>query len=127
MTSDRKMIPAVRHVLKVVSMGMLTGDDKPAVLGGPMAGKYLRIFVDGVQWGALDYLILDLLLFTGNTQSTLAQSMPLSDVVIVTTPRAVSLKIVHRGLRMSEKGAGQDSRDRREHAHFHLPSLRREH
>jgi ATP-binding protein involved in chromosome partitioning len=68
-----------------------------------MVGKYLKMFVDGVQWGALDYLILDLPPGTGDTQLTLAQSMPLSGVVIVTTPQAVSLKIARRGLRMFEK------------------------
>ncbi len=103
MTPDGKMIPAERHGLKVVSMGMLTGDDKPAVLRGPMVGKYLKMFVGGVQWGPLDYLILDLPPGTGDTQLTLAQSMPLSGVVIVTTPQAVSLKIARRGLRMFEK------------------------
>ncbi len=84
-------------------MGMLTGDDNPAVLRGPMVGKYLKMFVDGVQWGTLDYLILDLPPGTGDTQLTLAQSMPLSGVVIVTTPQDVSLKIARRGLRMFEK------------------------
>jgi ATP-binding protein involved in chromosome partitioning len=103
MTADGKMIPAQRHGLKVVSMGMLTGDDNPAVLRGPMVGKYLKMFVGGVQWGELDYLILDLPPGTGDTQLTLAQSMPLSGVVIVTTPQAVSLKIARRGLRMFEK------------------------
>ena len=103
MSADNKMIPAQRHGLKVVSMGMLTGDDKPAVLRGPMVGKYLKMFVDAVQWGPLDYLILDLPPGTGDTQLTLAQSMPLSGVVIVTTPQAVSLKIARRGLRMFEK------------------------
>lgn len=103
MTADSRMIPAQRYGLKVVSMGMLTGDDQPAVLRGPMVGKYLKMFVDGVQWGELDYLILDLPPGTGDTQLTLAQSMPLSGVVIVTTPQAVSLKIARRGLRMFEK------------------------
>ncbi|MFT5721126.1 MAG: ATP-binding protein involved in chromosome partitioning [Motiliproteus sp.] len=103
MTSDSMIIPAQRHGLKVVSMGMLTGDDNPAVLRGPMVGKYLKMFVDGVQWGELDYLILDLPPGTGDTQLTLAQSMPLSGVVIVTTPQDVSLNIARRGLRMFEK------------------------
>ena len=103
MTADNRMIPAQRYGLKVVSMGMLTGDDQPAVLRGPMVGKYLKMFVVGVQWGELDCLILDLPPGTGDTQLTLAQSMPLSGVVIVTTPQAVSLKIARRGLRMFEK------------------------
>jgi ATP-binding protein involved in chromosome partitioning len=102
-TPEGKMIPAQRHDLKVVSMGMLTGDDNPAVLRGPMVGKYLKMFVSGVDWGQLDYLIIDLPPGTGDTQLTLAQSMPLSGVVIVTTPQAVSLKIARRGLRMFEK------------------------
>lgn len=103
MTQDNRIIPAQRYGLKVVSMGMLTGDDKPAVLRGPMVGKYLKMFVAGVQWDELDYLILDLPPGTGDTQLTLAQSLPLSGVVIVTTPQAVSLKIARRGLRMFEK------------------------
>jgi ATP-binding protein involved in chromosome partitioning len=102
-TPEGRMIPAERHGLKAVSMGMLTGDDNPAVLRGPMVGKYLKMFVGGVQWGPLDYLILDLPPGTGDTQLTLAQSMPLSGVVIVTTPQDVSLKIARRGLRMFEK------------------------
>jgi len=84
-------------------MGMFTGDDNPAVLRGPTVGKYLKLFLHGVHWGSLDYLILDLLPVTGGTQLTLAQSKPLSGVVIVTTPQAVSLKIAHRGFRMFQK------------------------
>jgi ATP-binding protein involved in chromosome partitioning len=102
-TQDGRMIPAERYGLKVVSMAMLTDDDQPAVLRGPMVGKYLKMFVSGVQWGSLDYLILDLPPGTGDVQLTLAQSMSLSGVVIVTTPQAVSLKIARRGLRMFEK------------------------
>jgi ATP-binding protein involved in chromosome partitioning len=103
MTADSRMIPTQRYGLKVVSMGMLTDDDQPAVLRGPMVGKYLKMFVAGVEWGELDCLVLDLPPGTGDTQLTLAQSMPLSGVVIVTTPQAVSLKIARRGLRMFEK------------------------
>ena len=88
-TPEGRMIPAERHGLKVVSMGMLTGDDNPAVLRGPMVGKYLKMFVGGVQWGLLDYLLLDLPPGTGDTQLTLAQCMPLSGVVIVTMPQDV--------------------------------------
>ena len=83
-------------------MGMLTGDDKPAILRGPMVSKYLRMFIGNVQWGNLDYLILDLPPGTGDTQLTLTQSVPLSGAIIVTTPQDVSLKIARRGLRMFE-------------------------
>jgi len=96
-------VPPVRFGMKVMSMGMLTGDDAPAILRGPMVTKYLRMFVEGVAWGKLDYLILDLPPGTGDTQLTLAQSTPLSGAIIVTTPQDVSLNIARRGLRMFEK------------------------
>ena len=102
MTPDNKIIPADRHNLKVMSMGMLTVDDNPAILRGPMVGKYLSMFIGSVKWGQLDYLLLDLPPGTGDTQLTLAQSFPLSGAVIVTTPQDVSLKIARRGLRMFE-------------------------
>ncbi|QDM15829.1 DUF971 domain-containing protein [Tardiphaga sp. vice352] len=101
-TPDGKIVPADRHNLKVMSMGMLTGDDSPVILRGPMVGKYLKMFIGTVQWGRLDYLILDLPPGTGDTQLTLAQSYPLSGAIIVTTPQDVSLKIARRGLRMFE-------------------------
>src|ERR1700736_4103965 len=102
-TPDGKVIPAERHGVKTMSMGMFTDEDTPAVLRGPMVGKYLRMLIGGVQWGHLDYLILDLPPGTGDTQLTLAQSRTLSGPVIVTTPQDVSLKIARRGLRMFEK------------------------
>jgi len=101
-TPDQKIVPAERYGLKVISMGMLTSDDAPAVLRGPMVSKYLRMFISNVQWGNLDYLILDLPPGTGDIQLTLAQSVPLSGAIIVTTPQDVSLKIARRGLRMFE-------------------------
>jgi len=101
-TADGKIVPVDRHNLKVMSMGMLTGDDNPAILRGPMVTKYLRMFIGSVEWGHLDYLLLDLPPGTGDTQLTLAQSYPLSGAIIVTTPQDVSLKIARRGLRMFE-------------------------
>jgi len=99
---DGKMVPPEPHGLKVISMGMLRGDDDPAILRGPMVGKFLSFFIGSVQWGQLDALILDLPPGTGDTQLTLAQSFPLSGAIIVTTPQDVSLKIARRGLRMFE-------------------------
>ena len=101
-TPDRELIPPAAYGLKVISMGMLTGDDNPAILRGPMAGKYLKLFIGDVQWGQLDALVFDLPPGTGDTQLTLVQSIPLSGAVIVTTPQDVSLKIARRGLRMFE-------------------------
>lgn len=102
-TPDGRAIPAERYGVKTMSMGMFTSEDTPAVLRGPMVGKYLRMLIGGVQWGELDYLILDLPPGTGDTQLTLAQSLTLSGAVIVTTPQDVSLKIARRGLRMFQK------------------------
>lgn len=103
MTPDRKVVPATVLGVKLISMGMLTDDDKPAILRGPMVTKYLRMFVTQVDWGALDVLLLDLPPGTGDIQLTLAQAFPLSGSVVVTTPQDVSLKIVRRGLRMMEQ------------------------
>ncbi len=101
-TPDKQIIPPTAYGLKVMSMGMLTGDDNPAILRGPMAGKYLKLFIGDVQWGQLDALVFDLPPGTGDTQLTLVQSIPLSGAVVVTTPQDVSLKIARRGLRMFE-------------------------
>lgn len=100
--ADGRMIPAEGHGLKAVSMGLLRDDDNPAIVRGPMVTKYLQMLVGQVDWGQLDYLILDLPPGTGDTQLSLAQSLRLSGVVIVTTPQDVSLKIARRGLRMFE-------------------------
>ena len=102
-TDEGRAIPIERHGIATISMAMITGDDTPAVLRGPMVSKYLKMFIDATQWGELDYLLLDLPPGTGDTQLTLAQSFPLSGAVIVTTPQDVSLKIARRGLRMFER------------------------
>lgn len=98
-----KVTPAEAHGVKVISMAMLTGDDNPAILRGPMVTKYLQMFVTQVKWDTLDVLLLDLPPGTGDTQLTLAQSFPLTGAVVVSTPQDVSLKIARRGLRMLEK------------------------
>jgi ATP-binding protein involved in chromosome partitioning len=103
MSPSGKVTPAQAHGIKVISMAMLTDDDTPAILRGPMVSKYLRMFILDVDWGKLDYLILDLPPGTGDTQLTLAQSFPLTGAVIVSTPQDVSLKIARRGIRMMEQ------------------------
>jgi ATP-binding protein involved in chromosome partitioning len=103
MSPDQKVIPAEAHGVKVISMAMLTDDDAPAILRGPMVTKYLQMFVRQVDWGPLDILLLDLPPGTGDIQLTLAQAFPLSGAVVVSTPQDVSLKIARRGLRMMEQ------------------------
>lgn len=103
MTPKGMVIPAEAYGVKVISMAMLTEDDKPAILRGPMVAKYLQMFVKQVDWGKLDILLLDLPPGTGDIQLTLAQAFPLSGAVVVSTPQDVSLKIARRGLRMMEQ------------------------
>ncbi|WP_051294554.1 P-loop NTPase [Gemmobacter nectariphilus] len=98
-----KVTPAEAQGVKVISMAMLSDDDSPAILRGPMVSKYLQMFVRQVDWGPLDILLLDLPPGTGDIQLTLAQTFPLSGAVVVTTPQDVSLKIARRGLRMLEQ------------------------
>ncbi len=103
MTPEGQALPVERYGIGTMSMAMLTDDDSPAVLRGPMVSKYLKMFIGATQWGVLDFLLLDLPPGTGDIQLTLAQSVPLSGAVIVTTPQDVSLKIARRGLRMFER------------------------
>ena len=103
MSPERKVIPSEAFGVKVISMAMLSDDDKPAILRGPMVTKYLQMFVRQVDWGPLDVLLLDLPPGTGDIQLTLAQAFPLTGAVVVSTPQDVSLKIARRGLRMMEQ------------------------
>lgn len=103
MSPDQKVIPAEAQGIKIISMAMLSDDDSPAILRGPMVTKYLQMFVRQVDWGQLDILLLDLPPGTGDIQLTLAQAFPLSGAVVVSTPQDVSLKIARRGLRMLEQ------------------------
>ena len=103
MGKDGRVVPASAHGVKVISMAMLTDDDRPSILRGPMVSKYLRMFVGQVAWGDLDVLLLDLPPGTGDIQLTLAQSFPLDGAIVVSTPQDVSLRIARRGLRMMEQ------------------------
>ncbi len=100
---DNVLIPIQKHDLKIMSMGFLVGQDTPAILRGPMITKFIHQFVTGVKWGELDYLILDLPPGTGDAQLSLAQNVPLTGALVVTTPQAISVKVALRGLRMFEK------------------------
>ncbi|WP_121060806.1 P-loop NTPase [Chachezhania antarctica] len=103
MGPDKRVVPPEAHGVKVISMAMLTDDDQPSILRGPMVTKYLRMFVSQVAWGELDVLLLDLPPGTGDIQLTLAQSFPLTGAIVVSTPQDVSLKIARRGVRMMEQ------------------------
>ncbi len=100
--TNGRITPPEGHGIKVVSMAMFSGDDQPMMLRGPMVGKYLNLFLAGVDWGTLDLLLIDMPPGTGDIQLNIAQSFPLSGAIIVTTPQAVSTRIARRGARMFE-------------------------
>ncbi|SRR5579871_134451 len=97
----KKMIPFEKHGIKFMSVGMLQQESDTALIWrGPMASKLVQQFLGGVEWGDLDYLLIDLPPGTGDIQLTLTQSVPLAGAVIVTTPQDVARTITQKGLRM---------------------------
>ncbi len=101
--SDNKFYPHEKFGLKVVSAGFLQKEGQPLMLRGPMLGGIIQQFLQNVEWGELDYLIIDLPPGTGDVQLTLTQRAPLSGAVIVTTPQQVSLIDAEKGVRMFEQ------------------------
>ncbi|HEY9889797.1 MAG TPA: Mrp/NBP35 family ATP-binding protein [Candidatus Obscuribacterales bacterium] len=95
--------PAFNHGVKMVSMGFLIDRDQPVIWRGPMLNGVIRQFLYQVQWGDLDYLVIDLPPGTGDAQLTLAQAVPMAGVVIVTTPQKVALLDARRGLKMFQQ------------------------
>jgi len=95
-----KLIPAESFGVKIMSMGFLIKPGQPLIWRGPMLVSALRKFISDVDWGELDYLIVDLPPGTGDVPLSLAQALPLSGVVIVTLPQSVSLEDASRGLEM---------------------------
>jgi ATP-binding protein involved in chromosome partitioning len=96
----RKLIPKERHGVKTMSIGYLLGDDKPVMWRGPMIHKLIEQFLGDVEWGALDYLLVDMPPGTGDAQLSLAQVVPLSGGVLVTTPQAVATFDVTKAIAM---------------------------
>jgi ATP-binding protein involved in chromosome partitioning len=100
---DRKMVPAEAHGIRFISTGFLVKPDEPLVWRGPMLHSAIRQLLTDVQWGELDYLIIDLPPGTGDAQLSLAQAIPLSGAIIVTQPMEVAAADALRGLKMFEK------------------------
>jgi ATP-binding protein involved in chromosome partitioning len=101
---SKKMIPFEKHGIKFISVGMLQQESDTALIWrGPMASKLVQQFLGGVEWGALDYLLIDLPPGTGDIQLTLTQSVPLAGAIIVTTPQDVARTITQKGLRMFQQ------------------------
>ncbi|MDP6236845.1 MAG: P-loop NTPase [Candidatus Poseidoniia archaeon] len=95
--------PVKAHGLEIMSMGFLTTKETPVVWRGPIASQLVQQFLGMVAWGELDYLFVDLPPGTGDIQLTLTQSVPLSGVLIVTTPQVVAHTIAEKGLRMFQQ------------------------
>jgi len=102
-TDGETIVPPERYGVKLMSMDFLTGEDDPVIWRGPMVHKIITQLVEDVEWGELDYLVMDLPPGTGDTQLTILQTLPLTGAVIVTTPQEVALDDAVKGLRMFGK------------------------
>ena len=92
--------PVEAHGIKFISMGLLLEEGTPIIWRGPMLAKMVHQFIANVKWGELDILIADLPPGTGDVQLTLTQSAPLTSALILTTPSAIALEDVRRGVEM---------------------------
>ncbi len=100
---NKKMVPLTSHGVKLISMGFLVAAEQAVIWRGPMVVGALRQFITDVDWGELDYLLVDLPPGTGDVQLTLAQTVPMAGAVIVTTPQTVALMDAQRSVAMFEK------------------------
>jgi len=104
----RKMIPFERAVgsglLKVISMGFLSGEDEAIMWRGLMLNRAVQHFLEDVRWGALDYLVIDLPPGTGDVQMGLARMLPRTEVLVVTTPNQAAQKVAGRAADMARRG-----------------------
>jgi ATP-binding protein involved in chromosome partitioning len=97
---NEKLIPAEAYDIKIMSIGFMVPPGQPLIWRGPMLHSAIRQFITDVEWGELDYLIVDLPPGTGDAQLSLAQTLTLSGGIIVTLPQQVSLEDARRGLEM---------------------------
>lgn len=102
-TEENRIIPIEQYNLKLMSMGFLLDDSAPAILRGPMVTRYTQQFLRHVEWGELDYLVLDLPPGTGDIQLTIVQTVALAGAIIVTTPQEVALIDARKAATMFEK------------------------
>jgi ATP-binding protein involved in chromosome partitioning len=100
---QRKILPLESHGVKVMSIGFFVEEDAAVVWRGPMLHKALGQFLQDVEWGVLDYLLIDLPPGTGDVSMTLAQMLPQAQFVIVTTPQATAQKVARRSAEMANK------------------------
>jgi ATP-binding protein involved in chromosome partitioning len=101
--SNGQLLPIEAHGLKVMSFGQIYPGDQPTIYRGPMVGKAIEAMMVQVEWGRLDYLVIDLPPGTGDASLTLAQAVPLTGVAIVCTPQDVATEIAVKALQMFRK------------------------
>jgi ATP-binding protein involved in chromosome partitioning len=99
-STEETIIPPERFGVKLMSMDFLVGPDDPVIWRGPMVHKVLTQLWEDVEWGSLDYMVVDLPPGTGDTQLTMLQSVPVTGSVIVTTPQDVAIDDARKGLEM---------------------------
>lgn len=102
-TTKKKLVPIEKHGVHLVSMGFLVDTDQAMIWRGPMVTSAVKQFMQEVEWGELDYLILDLPPGTGDIQLTIVQTVPLTGAVIVSTPQTVALDDARKGVAMFNK------------------------
>jgi ATP-binding protein involved in chromosome partitioning len=100
---NNRMVPAEAYGVKVISIGFFVAPDQALIWRGPMLHSAIQQFIGDVEWGELDYLIIDLPPGTGDAPISLAQTIPLSGAVIVTLPQQVSIEDARRGVEMFRK------------------------
>ncbi len=100
---ENRIIPVEAHGMKMMSIGLLVDDREPLVWRGPMIHSFIQQMLKDVSWGALDYLVFDMPPGTGDAQLSLSQVIPLSGVVMVTTPQEVALLDVRKAIAMFQK------------------------
>jgi ATP-binding protein involved in chromosome partitioning len=100
---EKRIIPAVGHGIKVISMDFFVNADTPIVWRGPLVGKMVQQFLSDVDWGDLDYLVVDLPPGTGDASLSLAQTIPLTGLVVVVTPQGVALADAVKAISMFKR------------------------
>ena len=103
MSEDNKLIPIKKFGMELMSFGFISGNDTPVIWRGPLVARMTEQFFRDVQWGDLDYLLLDLPPGTGDIQLTLTQKLQITGAVIVTTPQDIALADVRKASDMFQK------------------------
>ena len=103
MTQSKKLIPIDKDGIKLMSFGFISGNETPVIWRGPLVSRMTEQFFRDVEWGDLDFLILDLPPGTGDIQLTLTQKLKLSGAIIITTPQDIALADVRKGADMFKK------------------------